>query len=307
MYGRGYEVADIISSGSANALTFVNYAFANIYQKNGGYECAQGIDKLEPGATNPNDPSAGTGGDAWADYGRTPLRLVGAAPTWDSKLAGSFNELKELKAKYPKLKVLISLGGWTWSKWFSAASQTDALRKQLVSSCLNIYIKGNLPAYSGRGGDGVLAGVFDGIDIDWEFPAVIGQPYNTVSAADRHNFTLLMKEFRAQLDAVNGKHYLLTAALGSGKDKIDATEPGQYGQYMDWVNLMSYDFHGGFEPQGPTDFQSNLYPDPSGPNYYDPLKPGVRVTATISTGTRTVLATLTDSFFGNGMKPLSEL
>jgi chitinase len=48
---------------------------------------------------------------------------------------------------------------------------------------------------------------------------------------------------------------------------------------MDWVNLMSYDFHGGFEPQGPTDFQSNLYPDASGPNYYDPLKPGVRSVA----------------------------
>jgi chitinase len=108
---------------------------------------------------------------------------------------------------------------------------------------------------------------------------VIGQPYNTVSAADRHNFTLLMKEFRTQLDAINGKHYLLTAALGSGKDKIDATEPGQYGQYMDWVNLMSYDFHGGFEPQGPTDFQSNLYPDQSSPNYFDPLKPGVRSVA----------------------------
>jgi chitinase len=269
-------VADMITTGAVNSLTFVNYAFANIYQRNGGYECAQGIDKLEPGATNPSDPSAGTGGDAWADYGRTPKRLVGAAPTWDAKLAGSFNELKQLKAKYPNLKVLISLGGWTWSKWFSAASQTDALRKQLVSSCLNIYIKGNLPSYSGRGGDGVLAGVFDGIDIDWEYPAVIGQPYNTVSAADRQNFTLLMKEFRAQLDALNGKHYLLTAAIGSGKDKIDATEPGKYAPYMDWVNLMSYDFHGGFEPQGPTDFQSNLYPDPSGPNYYDPLKPGVR-------------------------------
>jgi len=274
----------VVSSGSAAKMTFLNYAFANIYQKNGGYECAAGIDKLEPGATNDKDPSAGTGGDAWADYGRTPARLVNpAAPyKWDSPIAGNFGELKQLKAKFPNIKVFISLGGWTWSKWFGVAATTDALRKQLVASCIDVYIKGNLPVYSGKGGPGTAAGVFDGIDIDWEFPGGGGQSYNTVTAADRANFTLLMAEFRAQLDAYSkttNKKYYLTAALGSGKDKIDNTEPGKYGQYMDFVNLMSYDFHGGWEAQGPTDFQSNLYVDPASPNYLDPKDPTKRSTS----------------------------
>ncbi|SMC27904.1 chitinase [Andreprevotia lacus DSM 23236] len=292
VYGRAFEVADFVSNGSAAKMTYVNYAFGNIYQKNGGYECGAGIDKLEQGATNPNAADAGTGGDAWADYGRTPARLVDPSKpyTWDSPLAGNFGELKALKGKFPNLKVFISLGGWTWSKWFSAASATDALRKQLVSSCLDIYIKGNLPSYSGRGGAGSLAGVFDGVDIDWEFPGGGGQPYNTFSAADKQNFTLLMKEFRTQLNALgaaNGnKHYYLTAALSAGKDKIDNTEPVNYAQYFDFVNLMTYDFHGGWEytstsymdaagenhanAAAKTDFHSNLYVDPNGPNYLDP-------------------------------------
>ncbi|UXY16382.1 glycosyl hydrolase family 18 protein [Chitiniphilus purpureus] len=271
VYGRGYEVADIVTSGAASKLTFINYAFGNLYQKNGGYECAAGIDKLEPGATNPNDAAAGTGGDAWADYGRTPGRLVDPSKpyTWDSPLAGNFGELKNLKAKYPNLKVFISLGGWTWSKWFSAASKTDALRKQLVSSCIDVFIKGNLPSYSGRGGPGSAKGVFDGIDIDWEYPGVIGQPYNTVAPEDKQNFTLLLAEFRRQLDALNDGHKLLTVAIGSGKDKIDMTEPGKYVQYLDWINVMTYDFHGGWETNGPTNFQSHLYPDPNSPGFLD--------------------------------------
>ncbi|HSC80196.1 MAG TPA: glycosyl hydrolase family 18 protein [Chitinolyticbacter sp.] len=267
VYGRGYEVADIASSGAAAKLTFFNYAFGNLYQKNGGYECATGIDKLESGATNPSAPDAGTGGDAWADYGRTPARLVDPSKpyTWDSPIAGNFGELKALKAKYPQLKVFISLGGWTWSKWFSAASKTDALRKQLVSSCIDNFIKGNIASYSGRGGPGTAAGVFDGIDIDWEFPAVIGQPYNTVAPEDKQNFTLLLAEFRKQLDALGGSHKYLTVAIGAGKDKIDQTEPAKYSQYLDWINVMTYDYHGGWDAQGPTNFQSHLYPDPADP------------------------------------------
>ncbi|GLS04450.1 hypothetical protein GCM10007860_15970 [Chitiniphilus shinanonensis] len=272
VYGRGYEVADIDRSGAAAKLTFINYAFGNIYQRNGGYECASGINRRETGATNPNAPDAGLGGDAWADYVREPTRLVDPSKTtsWGAPLRGNFNELKNLKAKYPNLKVLISLGGWTWSKWFSAASATDALRKQLVSSCIDVYIKGNLAAYDGSGGAEAAKGVFDGIDIDWEFPASHGgQPYNTVSPADTRNFTLLMQEFRTQLDALNDGHKLLTAAMGAGKDKIDLTEPAEYSKYLDWINIMSYDYNGTWAAQGPTDFQAHLYPDPTNPNAID--------------------------------------
>lgn len=208
VYGRSYEVADIESSGTADKLTFLNYAFGNIYAANGGYECKM-VTHAEVAYPNPD---VGNGGDSYADYQRAPTRTVGNLPTpgWNTPLSGNFAQLKELKARHPNLKPLISLGGWTWSKNFSASAMTDALRKQLVKSCIDIYIKGNLPVEGGHGGPRAAAGVFDGIDIDWEFPGGGGMPYNGASASDKENFTLLLEEFRRQLDmqgASDGKHY----------------------------------------------------------------------------------------------------
>jgi chitinase len=263
-------VGDIITSGAINKLTFINYAFGNIYAQGGGFGCGE-LNKLESGSTNPSAPDAGTGGDAWADEGRTSARPIdGTTPAWDAPLAGNFFELKKLKAHYPNVKVIISLGGWTWSKNFSAAAATDAGRKQLVSSCVGQFIRGDLPVVDGRGGVGAAKGIFDGIDIDWEFPGGGGQPYNSASPNDKHNFTLLMAEFRAQLDAQGaadgGKHYLLIAAMSPGKDKIDMTEPAQYSQYLDWIDLMTYDFHGGWAATGPTNFNAHLFADPADPS-----------------------------------------
>lgn len=267
VYGRGYEVADIESSGTADKLTFLNYAFGNVYAANGGYECRM---VTHPEVAYP-DPDVGNGGDSYADYQRAPTRTVGnlPAPAWNTPLSGNFAQLKELKARHPNLRSFISLGGWTWSKNFSAAAMTDALRKQLVRSCIEIYINGNLPVEGGHGGPRATAGVFDGIDIDWEFPGGGGMPYNGASASDKENFTLLLEEFRRQLDsqgASDGKHYYLTAAIGPGKDKIDFTEPAKYAHYLDWINVMSYDFHGAWNSTGPTNFQSHLFADASDPS-----------------------------------------
>ncbi|WP_232459395.1 glycoside hydrolase family 18 protein, partial [Burkholderia ubonensis] len=198
--------------------------------------------------------------------------MDGQADSWDTPLRGNFNQLRKLKLKNPQLKVLISLGGWTWSKNFSTVAASDASRQALVSSCINLYIKGNLPQQENAGGQGVALGVFDGFDIDWEYPVAGGLPANHYSAADKQNFTLLLAEFRRQLDALgqqNKRRYYLSAALGAGVDKIRNTEPSNYGAYLDWANVMSYDFHGGWEAQGPTNFQSNLYPDPANPAQND--------------------------------------
>ena len=160
----------------ADQLTFINYAFGNLYAKNGGYECDM-VTKLETGNNNPPPADAGTGGDSFADYQRQPKRTVdGKVIPWDAKLTGNFAQLKLLKAAHPNLKVLISLGGWTWSKHFSSAARTDALRKQMVSSCIKQFIVGDLPVQDGRGGPGAAAGVFDGIDIDWEYPVGVVSP-----------------------------------------------------------------------------------------------------------------------------------
>ncbi len=273
VYDRAYEVADAhttttpvdgVATSVAEQLSFINYAFGNVYPKNGGYECDM-LTKAEPGTGG----EAGGGGDAYADYQRTPVRTVDGKPVAaNAKLSGNFAQLKLLKQAHPNLRVFISLGGWSWSRYFAAAAKTDALRKQLARSCVKQFIAGDLPVQDGRGGPGAAKGVFDGIDIDWEYPGGGGQTYNVVDAAnDKHAYTLLLAEFRAQLDAqgaADGKRYALTAAIGAGTEKIAQTEPGLYSQYVDWVNLMSYDYHGGWESV--SNFHAPLYGDPADRN-----------------------------------------
>ncbi|HEY0942301.1 MAG TPA: glycosyl hydrolase family 18 protein [Steroidobacter sp.] len=259
IYGRNYHVKNIDQSGAAAKLTFINYAFGNVY------------DNGRCGLVNRPESGNGDGGDAYADYQKSydaATSVDGVGDMWDQPLKGNFNQLKKLKARHSQIKVFISLGGWTWSKNFSRFSTTAAARQAMAASCIDIYLKGNLPVGDGAGGPGAAAGVFDGIDIDWEYPGGGGQPYNSVSPEDRRNFTLLLAEFRRQLNELSsqtGRQYYLTIAAGAGSDKIDNTEPAQYSQSLDWINLMTYDYHGGFEPQGPTNFQSNLRMDPNNP------------------------------------------
>ena len=127
---------------------------------------------------------------------------------------------------HPKLKVLISLGGWTWSRYFSDAALTEQSRERFVASCVDLFIKGNIPdpGWGGMGGPGAAAGVFDGIDLDWEWPGSEGNVGNVVRPEDKANFTKLAAEFRRQLDAYERqtrKDYLLTAFLPADPVKID--------------------------------------------------------------------------------------
>ena len=124
----------------------------------------------------------------------------------------------------------MSLGGFTLSKYFSDAALTDASRKKLVSSCIDLFIKGNLPGMPA----GTAAGVFDGFDLDWEWPGSEGNAGNIIRPEDRQNFTKLAAEFRKQLDAL-GHGYLLTAFLPAAPAKIDAGfEVGKIFKYLDW-------------------------------------------------------------------------
>jgi chitinase len=222
-------------------------------------------------------------GDAFADFQRAYAAgesVDGVADSFSQPLRGNFNQLRKLKAKHPQLKNLISLGGFTWSKFFSNAALTPQSRRQFAQSCIDLYIKGNLPQLAddpSAGGPGVGAGVFDGIDIDWEYPAAEGAAGNVVRPEDTRNFTLLLAELRRQLDALgsrNHRHYLLTAALPAGFDKIAKIEVGRIHRSLDWLNLLTYDFHGPWEATGPTQFHSNLFLSPNDPN---PLGSPVRV------------------------------
>ncbi|MDR6673916.1 glycosyl hydrolase family 18 protein [Xanthomonas sp. 1678] len=255
IYGRNYQVADIEKSGSANYMTHINYAFGNVRNN-----------RCEVGVVQPSDPNTGAGGDAFADYTKAfaaAQSVDGVADTWDQPLRGNWNQLKKLKAKHPGLKVLISLGGWTWSRGFASAARPEN-RQAFVASCIDAYIRGNLPVTDGAGGAAAAAGVFDGIDIDWEYPNACG--LSCGSAEDRQNFTALLAEFRRQLNEVRSG-LLLTVAVGAGVDKIRATDPAQYHPSLDYINVMTYDFHGAFEPT--TNHHSALFDSPADPSTGD--------------------------------------
>ncbi|HEX2903498.1 MAG TPA: glycoside hydrolase family 18 protein [Jatrophihabitans sp.] len=253
IYGRGFSLAQADREGQIADLTDLDYAF-------GGVLPVQGAGST-PSAGNPVTCQSV---DSWADW-ETPYvaDVDGANPVAASGLAGNFQQLAELKAKYPKLRVIMSLGGYGGSRFFSDAAATPASRKAFVASCIDLFIKGNLPGLA----PGSASGIFDGFDLDWEYPGNDnGAPGNHYSAADRANLPLLAAEFRRQLDALRHGHYRLTAELGVGlQNAKDLDIPALAASFDDLV-LMDYDFQGPWNPQGPTNFESNLLTSPFAPN-----------------------------------------
>ena len=272
IYGNAYFPSNIASSGAASQLTAIIYDFENVDPVN--LTCFEAIKASD--ASNESDPNAGDGaGDAFADYQKSysSNSVDGTSDSFSQPIKGNFNQLRQLKVKFPNLKIFLSLGGWTYSKYFSDVAASAASRQKFVSSCIDMFLKGNLPTgISGdaSGGPASGAGIFDGFDIDWEYPAAAGHVGNHFGSQDTANYTLLMQEFRNELDSYGasvGKHFLLTAAVPSGQDKIAHIQTDQVGKYLDFADVMTYDMHGGFEPTGPANLQDPLH-DSSG----DPSK-----------------------------------
>ena len=270
IYANAFYPKNLDTEGIAGKIDFLQYAFENVDPVN--LTC---FEADSPASQDENNPNAGDGaGDSFADYGKSysaDISVDGQGDVFNQPIAGNFNQLKKLKVKYPNLKILVSLGGWTYSKYFSDVAASDAARKKFVGSCIDMFIKGNLPSRNGYGGPGTGAGIFDGFDIDWEYPGAAGHTGNHFTAADKHNYTLLLAEFRTELNALGGTRYL-TAAVPAGQDKIAHIETNQVGQYLNSANAMTYDMHGGFEPTGPTNFQDPLLGSPSDPSA--PVPPG---------------------------------
>ncbi len=281
VYENAYFPKNVGTSGAAGKLDVITYAFGNVHPTS--HTCFEAVQASD--AAHEDNPNAGDGaGDAYADYQATfgaADSVDGTVDSWEQPIKGNFNQLRQLKAKYPNLRLTMSLGGWTYSKYFSDAAATDASRKAFVSSCVDMFLKGNLPkniAGDASGGVASAAGLFDGIDIDWEYPGSAGgHTGNHYSAADKANFTLLLKEFRTQLDAYGstvGKRFLLTAALPSGQDKINYIETDKIGAYLDYADIMSYDMHGAWDATGPTNHQDPLHDSAADPT--TPIAPGTR-------------------------------
>ena len=155
----------------------------------------------------------------------------------------NFRILNKLKKVNPDLKILISIGGWSWSGNFSDAVLTPSSRRKFAETAVEIVANYDL----------------DGIDIDWEYPGQRGNN-NVFRPEDKQNYTLMFKEIRKELDKLSkktGKYYELTTAVGANYRYIENTEMDKAVKYLDYVNLMTYDFYTSGDTAG---HHSNLYP-----------------------------------------------
>ena len=134
----------------------------------------------------------------------------------DIKEESRLAKIAALKNTNPKLKVMLSVGGWGAGNFSEMAADPNH-RKKFCSNCSSAVRKYNL----------------DGIDLDWEYPTS-NDAGISASPADKGNFTLLLKDLR---DALGSNKYI-TMASASNADYIDWTSALPY---LDWVNIMTYD------------------------------------------------------------------
>lgn len=229
-----YTVKNVATSGAAAMLTELDYAFGRVAND----QCQ--IANREAALNNFYDAAHSVNGNA------------------DRKgpghLRGTFHQLQELKQRFPRLKIIISFGGWDQSAGFSSAAEPEHVR-DFVRSCVDTFIKG-------RFAPGIAApGIFDGIDIDWEYPAVGGG--GPGRAEDVKNFTGMLAEFRRQLDAVHSG-LLLTAALPAEAELYEQLELKKISADLDVLSIMAYDEH--WSSERLSNLHSALFHDPADPS-----------------------------------------
>lgn len=226
----GYFVKNLITTGSATRLTHLNYAFANVVDN----QCASF--------------------DTWADF-QDPLAANETVNGEADSLApnafvGNFHQLQELKKLYPKLHIVISIGGGSADPNAFSTAALPENREAFVKSCIDMYIRGNFAP-------GIHEpDIFDGIDIDWEYPA---------TTADEENFTALLQEFRKQLDRIH-PGMILSIAAPAGSWAYQYIDLPTIQHILSYFNLMTYDFDGPWNYT--TGFVAPLYasrldPDPT--------------------------------------------
>ncbi|EKO3398323.1 chitinase [Vibrio fluvialis] len=228
IYGRNYTVDNL----PAQNLTHILYGFIPICGPNESVKSVGGnsYNALMTACQGVPDYEVVIH-DPWAAYQKS---FPQAGHEYSSPIKGNYAMMMALKQRYPDLKIIPSVGGWTLSDPFFDFT-TKANRDTFVAS-----VKRFLKTWK----------FFDGVDIDWEFPGGdgaapnLGDPVN-----DGPAYVALMQELRAMLndlEAETGRTYELTSAIGVGYDKIEDVNYADAVQYMDYIFAMTYDFYGGW-------------------------------------------------------------
>jgi chitinase len=183
--------------------------------------------------------------DIYENSGRYTVTQTGGAITvtsvpvgWNgvgTNDAGNFEQLRRFKELNPEVNLGFALGGWTLSDEFSTAYATQAGRDKFVSETVRIF-----ETYD----------FFNVVDFDWEYPGGGGKTGNAVSASDGANFELVLRDLRTALNdlsARTGRDFEVSIATAGGQEKLGNLNLQGIDPYVDFYNVMTYDFHGGWE------------------------------------------------------------
>jgi chitinase len=243
IYGRAFNPADI----PAQNLTHIYYGFIPLCGDNPSLQAAN-----PEGYAALNSQCAGKPDYSVVVHDKFAALEKGyPGDVWDQPIRGIFAELYRLKQAHPHVKILPSVGGWTLSDPLYQVGVNPAARAVFIDSIIDF-----IRTYD----------FFDGIDIDWEFPGGGGATPELGSPQDGAGFATLMQELRAALDALEaetGRKYELAAAMSGGVEKLSVVDWEDAAPYMDYINLMTYDYYGAWN--GVLGHQTGLYPSPNSP------------------------------------------
>jgi chitinase len=285
-YYPGWKSADFpVNERNIRAgnVSLIQYAFADI--------CWDG----EHG----NPAPEGGGVSACLDAQGQPSRPANGSIVLPAPLTDTDNlrKLNALKQSNPRLRVLLSVGGWIWSNRFSDVAATPAGRQAFNASALELVRRHGL----------------DGVDIDWEHPATGGiaciEGKLCHRSDDKENYVRLATELRNAFEQAGkqaaGRHYLITIAAGAHASLSDDSEasPGwmaRLAAQLDWINLMTYDYRGVWDAENGQ--LAPLYADPTDPQRDKHLYADATVTRFLRAGVPAAKLVLGVPFYGYGWK-----